>query len=316
LQLIYELDSKPCHAKDKYSAMKMYFFRGEEPNFGDELNQWLWPRVFGNIWNDGDPEVFLGIGSILYNYDYLPRGQKKIVFCAGYGGYSEKPDMHDGSWDVYFVRGPQTAEVLGLDPKSALTDAAVLVRTATLPPPATPVITSFMPHFQSIKRGNWQEVCDQAGIRFIDPRSAVDKVLSQILGSQILLTEAMHGAIVADALRIPWVPLLPISTSHHFKWADWMRSIEMEFHPIRLLPSSSREAWMLKTGRKAESKAARAVAASAIGRMADAALVPLAVQNLVNAANGRTWLSEERVIARLTDRAVEMTDKFKRDFGF
>jgi succinoglycan biosynthesis protein ExoV len=291
----------------------MYFFRGSETNFGDELNLWLWPQLFGDIWNDSDPDIFLGIGSILY--DGFPLSQRKIVFGAGFGGYTGKPDIHDGSWDVYFVRGPQTAEVLGLDPALALTDAAILVRTLPLPSPERRPAISFMPHFESIARGNWEAVCAYAGIGFIDPRDPVATVLSQILGSKLLLTEAMHGAIVADSLRVPWVPFLPVANKHRFKWLDWTRSIETPLHAVSLKPSSAREAWILATGRDAESPSAKAWASGAAGQIVDRGLIPRAARHLMNASKGPTYLSADPVVEQLTERAVGMVNKFRRDFN-
>ncbi len=47
--------------------MKIYTYRGEMPNFGDELNNWLLPKVFPNLFDDDDSRLFLGIGSILFD---------------------------------------------------------------------------------------------------------------------------------------------------------------------------------------------------------------------------------------------------------
>jgi succinoglycan biosynthesis protein ExoV len=51
----------------------------------------------------------------------------------------------------------------------------------------------------------------------------------------------MHGAIIADALRIPWVPISAFNSrhekdTHSFKWADWCGSVDVEFEPLRLPP--------------------------------------------------------------------------------
>ena len=257
------------------------------------------------------PKSSSGSASILY--DHFPLSARKIVFGAGFAGYTGKPDIHDGTWDVHFVRGPQTAEVLNLDPGTALTDAAVLVRTQPMPAPAGSGKVSFMPHFESLERGHWQRVCKAAGIQMIDPRQKVDAVLAQMLGSRLLLTEAMHGAIVADALRVPWIPLTPIVAEHRFKWFDWTRSVAVPYRPVRLLPSSLREALICATGYyQGKGRLAQRLTASLAGQAGDAALVHMAAARLRHVAGGEAFLSRDSVIERLTDRAVEMVARFRQ----
>jgi len=57
-----------------------------------------------------------------------------------------------------------------------------------------------------------------------------------------VVTEAMHGAIVADTLRIPWVPVVCSPAILPFKWSDWTRSVELAYRPRLLPPSSGWEA--------------------------------------------------------------------------
>ena len=66
-----------------------------------------------------------------------------------------------------------------------------------------------MPHIHNATAAaeSWQRICQQANIRYIDPRWPIEEVLQAIGSSKLLLAEAMHGAITADALRIPWIPV-------------------------------------------------------------------------------------------------------------
>ena len=46
--------------------MKLVFFRGKVPNFGDELNLHVWPALLPHGFLDEDEdELFVGIGSII-----------------------------------------------------------------------------------------------------------------------------------------------------------------------------------------------------------------------------------------------------------
>ncbi len=227
--------------------MKMYFYRGDNPNFGDELNHWLLPRLFGDFFDDDDSTRFLGIGSILY--DHHPAQSLKIVFGSGWGGYTPPPVIDD-RWKVYCVRGPRTADALGLAREKVAGDAAILVRRFRAPGPPKTIKASFMPHWESIPRGHWETACRIAGVHFINPHDPVEQVMDEIEASEVLLTEAMHGAIVADALRVPWIPVLPFEAHHRMKWLDWAEALDVSVSHQVAWPSSLREAWMLRMQRR------------------------------------------------------------------
>lgn len=235
--------------------MKLIYFKGEHPNFGDDLNLWLWPKLLPEFFDDDDRTVFIGIGSIIGMHRFAPS-QKKIVFGSGFvqkyiGNGPGVPNLSTEEWHVFFVRGPRTAKRLGLDPALGIGDAAILVREVVTPLRGPGNKISFMPHWESRERGHWDWVCKIADVNMIDPRQPVEEIIAEIQGSKILLTEAMHGAIVADALRVPWIPLLPINHVHREKWLDWAESLNITLRPRRLWPSSLLEAVRYQAVRKA-----------------------------------------------------------------
>jgi succinoglycan biosynthesis protein ExoV len=290
--------------------MKLMYYRGRQPNFGDELNTYLWPRLFGpGFFDDDDREMFIGIGSIIG--DYYPAAATKAVVGSGYGGYTPLPTALDQSWRFHFVRGPRTAQLLGLGPEAAITDAAVLIRTVPTPPAAAPAAVSFIPHFESLDRGNWRKACALAGIQLIDPTDPVDSVLAQIRGSGLVITEAMHGAIVADALRVPWTPVVPTVPTHRFKWLDWTESLGISYRPARIFPSSLREAWVRLTGRSGDGRRARALGGSVPARVVDRLLVERAATSLARAARQAPHLSDAAVLDRAIARAAEAVERFR-----
>lgn len=223
--------------------MKLYFYRhGSVANFGDELNLWLMPRIFPNFFDDDPQTLMLAIGSVLF--DHHPKDSLKIVYGSGFGGYT-KPPVLDHNWKVYCVRGPRTAKALGLGKEKIAADTAVLMHAFRNPFAKKRYDFAFIPHFETVQRGNWEKVCALTGTHFIDPRRPVDDVLADIEASKAVIAEAMHGAIVADALRVPWIPVLPFHPSHHWKWFDWAEALDINLTHHRLRPSSVREAFWL-----------------------------------------------------------------------
>jgi succinoglycan biosynthesis protein ExoV len=292
--------------------MKLTYFRGRVPNFGDELNAYMWSRLLPQGFLDEDGgELFLGIGSILWeNY---PKSARKYVFGSGYGGYAAPPDVHDGTWDVIFVRGPRTAARLGLPPEKGICDSAILLRTLDLPPAAENIGAAFMPHYQSFSRGCWPEACAEAGIRLIDPRDAVEKIIGEIRGARLLITEAMHGAIVADALRTPWLAVRPIHAENAAKWADWAEALDLELHPQPLVPSSLFELYVSATkGRRYYEGRARRFGKSALARPADRALTFLAARHLRKLSRREPQLSADHRLDEVCAHAMEAVEKFVR----
>ncbi len=283
--------------------MKLTYFQGSPPNFGDELNTYLWPKLLPADFLDADEtRLFLGIGSILW--DHLPKQPHKYIVGSGYGGYAPPPDVHDGSWTPIFVRGPRTAAALGLPAELAICDAAILLRAVE--PAATGARRGigFMPHFQSLARGQWAAACRLAGIDYVDPTAPVETTLAQISGLDLLITEAMHGAIVADALRTPWIAARPIHSEHHAKWLDWAEALGLELRWAPLRPSSLEEAYVSFSKGRAyyEGRIVRA-GRHQLARPLNGALAHLAAERLRQIAKREPQLSADANIERATARA-------------
>jgi hypothetical protein len=291
--------------------MKLVFFRGHVPNFGDELNLHVWPALLPKGFLDEDEsELFVGIGSIIGTQ--MNPAARKFVMGSGYAGYMGLPDVHDGTWDIRFVRGPGTAERLGITADLAICDSAVLLRQMDLPPPDKSVGIAFMPHYESLERGNWAEACRLAGITLIDATEPVDKVINQLRGASLLITEAMHGAIVADALRTPWVAARPIYGGHHMKWLDWAGALDIDLRMNPLKPTSVLEYYIGRTGRGDVSGSAGKFSKSALASLPNAILTHIAARHLQDMAGLAPQLSTDRNIARATERAQDALDLFVR----
>jgi len=288
--------------------VKLEYFKGEHSNFGDELNTWLWPQLLPAFFDDDPSVLFLGIGSII-GTQYEAEA-KKIVFGTGYSStYHQAPNVHGGDWDVFFVRGPRTARALGLPESFGVGDAAILLRALDVQSRREPRYVGFMPHWESVPRGNWQTACELAGIRLIDPRAPVERVLTEILGCNVLITEAMHGAIVADALRVPWVPVLPIDSMHWEKWLDWADALCLQFTRHRLLPSSPSEASIATIRQPFLSSIAAGLSRWPVSALTGKALTYAAAHRLSVLANRDPCLSADK---RIESATAQMQEKLSQ----
>jgi hypothetical protein len=292
--------------------MKMFYYRGPRPNFGDALNTWLWPRLLPDFFDNDESALFLGIGSILY--DFFPSAARKVVFGAGYGGYTSAPRI-DARWAFYFVRGPLTARTLGLDPSLGIGDAAILVRSCVPPRPKKVHAASFMPHWESAIDGDWADVCSRAGLHYIDPCADVDAVIADILESDLVLTEAMHGAIVSDALRVPWVPVRPVRSPHRGKWLDWASALGIELRPQPITPSNALESairLIASDKHKVRTLRRRGQRLRPLGK---GLFERRAAKALRAALNGPVHLSTDAAIEHAHTRMLDQLDRLRRDFA-
>lgn len=249
--------------------MKVFYYqrRDRVANYGDELNTWLWQQFLSEALAQTDDSVLVGLGTLLN--DLLPTrlGKTGTVFIFSTGAGYEKPlRAIPPHWKLYCVRGPLTAQRLKVPAELAICDGAILLRRLVLSQAIAKKLESsrdleigsfeypqgsnqesdrlisrkiaFMPHVHHATFAGtiWADLCHMAGFRYIDPRWSVEQVITAIQESQLLLAEAMHGAITADALGVPWIPITTSPRILSFKWQDWCASIRQPYQPVYLPP--------------------------------------------------------------------------------
>lgn len=294
--------------------MKLAYFKDGKGNFGDDLNAWMWPKLLPEgFFDDDERELFVGIGSII-GEGIFPKSSRKLVFGAGYGGYWPAPDSGDKTWEFFFVRGRDTARICSIPEEKAICDGAILLAEINnLPKPCNRFGIAFMPHYQSVVRGNWQQVCKRAGITLLDPTEPVETLLSKIRGADLIVTEAMHGAIVSDVFRTQWIAVKPLSERHHRKWGDWAGSLDLKIAWENLPPSSVPDLILLITGR-GESRLNKIwLGLGIFTKVVDCALICNAAHSLrriLRRNNGQ--LSNESTILQIRKRAKRTLDEFVR----
>ena len=208
------------------------FYWAATTNFGDAMNGWLWKRVFPELIDAPDDLRLVGVGSLIKKELSYVRGGRKIIFGtgSGYGDFPSKEALR--KWKIYFVRGPWTAKVLGLAPDMALVDASWLIaRLPEFQVPGTKAGKIFIPHFSNDISAAWRGPCERAGMRYISPLSDSFEVIQAIASAELAVVESLHGAIIADYFRTPWIPLQLSKITLPFKWMDWCASVELPYQP-------------------------------------------------------------------------------------
>jgi succinoglycan biosynthesis protein ExoV len=305
--------------------MKAFHWQCPQGNFGDDLNLWLWDWLLPG-YRDARPDVILvGVGTVL-KQGVLPEGLLKLVIGSGVG-YGAPPEIAGRSdWDVRCVRGPLSAEQLGLPADRAATDPAVLV--GDMPefrnlPKLHDVL--FIPHWQSAVYGEWAAVARAAQVAYLSPCGDAKAVIRAIAQSKLVLAESLHAAIVADALRVPWIAVRTHNDLHTFKWRDWTASLGLEYRPAIIPPSTRAEAgakserfWGLPRshGDSGELPAGEAgEARRSVSRViARRVLATPAVLGLRQARQARPQLSSDLLLAERKEQLRGILAEVRRDY--
>ncbi|MGK8931718.1 polysaccharide pyruvyl transferase family protein [Pluralibacter gergoviae] len=222
--------------------MKVYYYNDPIGNFGDDINKWIWDELKPGFFDNDSSIMVSGIGTIISSS--MPPAAKWYVLSSGIGYGFPPKDFGGDSWEILSVRGPLTAKVLGLDDHHYITDGAALLSTLkrfeSIPENSRNGVI-FIPHHHALLTGKWEDVCRNANIEFVNPQWDADVVINKIRHAKLVLADAMHGAIIADAMRVPWVPLVTSPQINSFKWLDWTSTVNISYAPFVLGSSSLRE---------------------------------------------------------------------------
>lgn len=118
---------------------------------------------------------------------------------------------------------PQAAGVLVGDPLVLVSDVV-----SGRPPDCR---FGFVPHVLSVAR--WR-AWNQRRLRIIDPAASPWSVIEQIATCEIVLSQSLHGLIVADALGIPnvWVAPSHDMAGGRFKFDDYFSTLDAAKSPV------------------------------------------------------------------------------------
>jgi succinoglycan biosynthesis protein ExoV len=263
-------------------------------NFGDDLNSYVWEKFLPGIFDEiNSNATFVGFGTLLNQN--LPKFKKTIIFGTGQG-FGEPPHV-DNTWTIYCVRGPLTAKALDLPMELGIADPAILVNRAyNYADIDKKYKVSLIPYAWEMESSPeiFLEVCQRLNYFCIDPRLPVEQVLEAIASSELVITAAMHGAIVADSLRVPWISLKSNAGIPDFKWTDFCESLEMKYQINRMYRFSK---------------------ISQICPLFQKVEIEIMVQYIRKIfENCQPQLSKERILQSRLDRLEEKIEQFKTDF--
>ncbi|MGM0743578.1 MAG: polysaccharide pyruvyl transferase family protein [Pseudomonadota bacterium] len=214
--------------------MQLHYFETKSGNFGDDMNLWFWDVVLPK-WREYDQSYALsGIGTLINNANFSRLS--KILICGsgcGYGGVKPfAPEHVTVSW----VRGPQTADILGLEPEAAVTDPACVISDFhSFSAGKQKKGTVFVPHCSTASLDlNWKRLSKRLGMEIVLPQRPAEEVIEALRDAEMVIAESLHAAIIADTFRTPWIPVSISPDFNNFKWRDWAKSMELDFeiHPV------------------------------------------------------------------------------------
>ncbi len=197
-----------------------FFWHVGRPNFGDDINPAVFARLGGRpvgFCKDRERCHFLGIGSIL---DRATRSSTVL----GSGFLSAHDICRQAPARVVSVRGELSRQKLGADAAIQLGDPLVLIDRIAEPPAEKRYRCGFVPHCTEFDGFRAARIAD---IHLIDPAADPWQVVEEIAACERILSQSLHGLIVADAFDVPnlWVAPGARMKGGRFKFDDYFTTL-------------------------------------------------------------------------------------------
>jgi pyruvyltransferase len=221
----YRKLSRYWAARLRPSHLPPMFWHIGAPNFGDDLNPALFESLTGvrvRFAKDRRVPHFLGMGSILGS-----ATEASIVLGSGF----LKPAITPTPERVVSVRGRLSKQLLGLADATPLGDPMVLINLLMSPERGSAI--GFVPHITTMRamRGT-----PPPGVTLIDVRRDPFEVTRDIGRCRLILSQSLHGLIVADAFEIPniWIAPNDRMVGGEFKFHDYFSTLDAAKTPHEL----------------------------------------------------------------------------------
>jgi hypothetical protein len=201
------------------------FWHVGRPNFGDDINPTFFGRLIGarvRFAPDRTQPHVLGAGSI------LGHATPTSVVCGS--GFLRPPRGPLRPGELVAVRGALSAEACGADDRTLLGDPLVLI-DQFVERPAPRRTFGFVPHVTAVAR--WRRLAGR-DVPLIDPAWDPWRTVAEIAACEVIVSQSLHGLIVADAMGIPnvWVAPGDEMSGGRFKFDDYFSTLDRGKQPV------------------------------------------------------------------------------------
>lgn len=213
-------------ARCRPSSAPGIFWHIGTPNFGDDINPDIFGRISGRtvrLQTDRSRPHFLGMGSILEK-----ATEDSTVIGAGFLRRPEAPFRVSARYVA--VRGRLSRECVRAEGPVLLGDPMVLLDRVFKFAGRKTCPIGVVPHVSEVSA--FRKICPE-GVKVIDPADAPWSVIEEIAACERIMSQSLHGLIVADALEIPNIWLAPSVSmaGGDFKFLDYFSTLDSAKRP-------------------------------------------------------------------------------------
>lgn len=200
-------------------------------NFGDDINPWFYSQLTASkvAWQDTDKPHFMGIGSIAEKLN-----QRSLILGSGFiepliKKSPKKPRK------CFSLRGELSCEQLNVYPEF-MGDPVCFVDKIYSPKINKTNKIGVIPHVSEYKKIK-SNFSDDLTYQLIDPSMDSLTVIDSIASCKKIVSQSLHGLIVADAYSIPSVWLEPSVNmmGGFFKFRDYFSTTDYKKEPISMV---------------------------------------------------------------------------------
>lgn len=236
--------------------VKLFWWKGKEyPNLGDELSRLILERMFNlNVqFSTLHGADILSVGSILgmaLNHEAVPKRTKPLhVVGSGAMHQLERREFPD-CMRFHSVRGAVTKSALGSLETNSVTlgDPGLLCSDLYSPSrmQGNGKIALIL-HHSRLEDSSWRERFAHLPIRFLDIRTEdYDGFVQKMTECDIVLSESLHGLILADAYGIPntWLSFGRLHSGGNYKFFDYFSTVGRDcLVKVSGVPTSTKQIW-------------------------------------------------------------------------